>query len=158
MAHGIHIVKESLSPGEFFASQQRFLALMIFENHLVDIRGQLEAGQVATAALISRMALQRGVLAYLLERGGTGLSIDNVWAAFRVFCGADSDLFARAEALLVSNPDSDADVRFFAEQCIEFVTSELKVSGLGYTEASFERYKAHTRDLAHLARLMKVNT
>lgn len=149
------LVKQSFSPGEFLAKQRRLLQMMYYDNHKVDIEGQLAAGQYATCALLARVALERGIRVYLLDRGETGALDHNVWALFRRVAGPRSQLFRAATTLLHRNPSADDETRAYAEDCVRFVETVLGVEPMGYrSEASFDVYAATVQGIGRLAGLL----
>ena len=149
--------KLPLSPGEFLAAQHRFLRAMYYDNHKVDIGGQLDAGQYATAAVLSVAALEQGIAVYLLTRGQTGLNAQNLWAMFRRERGHDDAIFDEAMELLFRNPLTDDEVRLYANDCIAFVEHRLGVQAGGYhSKESFAGYVADIEGIGRLVRLVAI--
>lgn len=153
---GFVIVRQPLSPGEFLATQRRYLQIMWLDNCRVDIQGQLASGQFATAALLARAVLDRGIAIYLLERGEAGVNCQNLWAMFRRVAGRRSRLFTDATRLVRCNPDTDDDVRSYAAACMEFVERRLGVDAEGYhSKESFAAYISAVQGVGRLASLLR---
>jgi hypothetical protein len=150
------VVKQPTSPGEFLAAQQRYLHIMYLDNHAVDIDGQLAHGQYATAALLGRVALERGIVIHLMLRGlAAGLTDHNVWTRFRAACGTDP-LFSDALTLAMGNPVTEEDSRTFARDCLTFVRERLEIEASGYhSPEAFADYTESVKGMGQLVRLVR---
>jgi len=156
--HTPFVVKQPLSPGEFLGAQRRFRLEMSYENQMVDIDGQLENGQYATASVSARSALEEGLIIHLLVRGDVGVTGSNVWTILRRRYEEDGPVFRAARALFFRNPMTLDEVREYARDCRAFVESTLGVSPSGYrTPESFSDYKRNVKGIQQLARLVSAN-
>jgi hypothetical protein len=153
------ITRQPASPGEFLAAQARFLHMMYYDNHKVDIIGQLSHGQYATAALLGRVALERGMVVYLMMHGeAAGLTDHNVWTRFRRAYGS-TPLFADALALAFRNPMTEDDARAYATDCLQFVETRLGIEATGYHSAeAFASYTDNVKGIGRLAGLLKLQS
>lgn len=150
------VQKETLSPGQFLAAQRRFLHLMYYDNHKVDIEGQLACGQYATAGLLARMALEQGIAIYILRLGELGFDRQNAWPIFRRVCGENA-LFEKAARLMFRNPMTPEEVRSYAEDVFDFVEHSLDIHAAGYhSKESFDGYALNIEGITRLAALVKI--
>lgn len=150
------ISRDVRSPGQFLVAQRRYLHLMYYDNHRTDIEGQLAAGQISTAALLGRLALEQGILVFLLGKGTCGLNATNVWCVLKQAESENTAIFEKAVELAVRNPITLEETRTYIDDCIAFVETRLGVSRSGYhSEASFEQYVQQVKGMGRLIALVQ---